>query len=286
MTQNRNEERIGSMPDISSPAPIAEQMGASFDFSIPTELIELPSRGMFYPENHPLRDKEHVEVRYMTAKDEDTLTNRSLIQKGVVLDRLIKNILVDKTINVSSLLLGDKNAIIVAARSTGYGNIYTTQVTCPSCFENSEQSFDLNNLKLQFPDKERLDSLAVTKNDDDTFSFTLPKTKAVVKAKLLAGTDESKLERLQANKKKNKLPETPIVDQIRACITAVNGLAEPANVNKFVDVMPLFDGRYFRKIYNKLIPNIDMRHSFQCSHCDHEAGVEVPLTADFFWPDR
>jgi len=286
MTQNRNEERIGSMPGISSPAPIAEQSGASFDFSVPTEFVDLPSRGTFYPEGHPLRNKESVEIRYMTAKDEDTLTNRSLIQKGIVLDRLIKNILVDKMINVNSLLLGDKNAIIVAARSTGYGNVYDTQVTCPSCFENSEQSFDLNNLKLQFPDKERLKSLEATKNDDDTFSFTLPKTKAVVKARLLSGADEKKLEQLQANKKKSNLPETPIVDQLRTCIVEVNGQAGASNINKFIDVMPLFDGRYFRKIYNKLTPNVDMKHGFQCPECEYETDVEVPLTADFFWPDR
>jgi len=286
MTQNRNEERIGAMPGISSPVPVAEPAGASFDFSVPTEFVDLPSRGMFYPEGHPLRNKENVEIRYMTAKDEDTLTNRSLIQKGIVLDRLIKNILVDKMINVNSLLLGDKNAIIVAARSTGYGNMYDTQVTCPSCFESSEQRFDLNNLKLQFPDEERLKSLAATKNDDDTFSLTLPKTKAVVKVRLLFGTDEKKLEQLQANKKKNNIPETPIVDQLRTCIVEVNGHVGQANVNKFIEVMPLFDGRYFRKIYNKLTPNVDMKHGFQCPECEYETDVEVPLTADFFWPDR
>jgi|10_taG_2_1085330.scaffolds.fasta_scaffold01628_7 hypothetical protein len=286
MTHNRNEERIGSMPDISSPAPVVEQAGASFDFSVPTEFVDLPSKGIFYPEGHPLHNKESVEIRYMTAKDEDTLTNRSLINKGIVLDRLIKNILVNKAINVNSLLLGDKNAIIVAARSTGYGNIYDTQATCPSCYENSEQSFDLNSLKAQFPNKDRLEELAVTKNDDDTFSFTLPKTKAVVKARLLSGTDEKRLEQLQANKKKNNLPETPIVDQLRTCISEVNGNSDTTNVNKFIDVMPLLDGRYFRRIYSKLIPNIDMKHDFQCPHCDHEALVEVPLSADFFWPDR
>jgi hypothetical protein len=117
---------------------------APLDFSTPTEFVELPSEGRYYPEDHPLHNESVVEIRHMTAKDEDILTSRALLKKGLALDRFLKNILVDKRIDMDSLYVGDKNAILVGARVTGYGPSYDTQITCPVCATTNKFSFDLD----------------------------------------------------------------------------------------------------------------------------------------------
>ena len=124
------------MPDSDPPHQILEDRTSPTDtlsFVVPTEFVDLPSAGRFYPPSHPLHNKEHVEIKYMTAKEEDILTSQSLLEKGLALDRLISNLLVNKKINVDSLLVGDKSAILIAARSSGYGADYETDVGCPSC---------------------------------------------------------------------------------------------------------------------------------------------------------
>ena len=122
------------------------------DYKFPTEMVDLPSKGYFYVEGHPL-SKGKVEVKYMTAKEEDILTSRTLLQKGLAIDRLLKNIMVDKSIDPSSLLTGDRNALIIAARKTGYGPEYTTNVTCPACATTARYEFDLNDYFEKYPKK-------------------------------------------------------------------------------------------------------------------------------------
>ena len=144
---SRNEDRLGlgtnPNPD-QSPAPAASSGGPAFSWSVPTEFVELPSQGIFYPAGHPLAGQKTVEIRYMTAKEEDILTSRSLLKEGVALDRMLQNILVNSAIDISSLLVGDKNALLVAARRTGYGPEYETRVACPACDTSQEYSFDIS----------------------------------------------------------------------------------------------------------------------------------------------
>jgi hypothetical protein len=123
-----------------------------FSFVVPTEFVELPSQGKFYPEGHPLRGARYIEIKQMTAKEEDILTSRTLLKKGVALDRVISNLIVDKRIDPDSLLVGDRNAIIIATRVSGYGNEYTTKVTCPNCATVQEYNFDLNDASIYHGD--------------------------------------------------------------------------------------------------------------------------------------
>ena len=153
---SRNESRLGldntpTQDDTPAATTAAVGLGVptsntdapNFSWSVPTEFVELPSQGIFYPAGHPLQNQKTVEIRYMTAKEEDILTSRSLLKEGVALDRMLQNLLVSKNININTLLVGDKNALLVAARRTGYGADYETNVTCPSCGNTDEHSFDI-----------------------------------------------------------------------------------------------------------------------------------------------
>ena len=107
------------------------------DYKFPTEMVDLPSKGHFYVDDHPLSSGK-VEVKYMTAKEEDILTSQNLIQQGTVIDVLLQSLIVDKTINIQELLIGDKNAIMVAARILGYGKDYEFE------YDGEEQKVDLS----------------------------------------------------------------------------------------------------------------------------------------------
>ena len=254
----------------------------SFNFTLPTMFVDLPSKGKYYPEDHPLHNVESAEIKYMTAKEEDILSSISLLQKGVAVDRMLQSVLDDKTINASELLTGDKNALMIAARITGFGEEYTVNVTCPSCGSKSEYSFDLN--KSKHTPVDELEDIDVQKTDQNTFIFDLPVSKARIEARLLDGKDEKYLSRLNNSKKENNLPETALTDRLKIIIASINGSTIRGDIEKFVDSMPLIDSRYLRGLYSKVVPNIDLKQEFSCPSCNHQAAMEVPLTSDFFWP--
>ena len=286
MTARNNEDRVGAIP-ATPPPPSLEQPRAqsetTFSFTTPTEFVELPSGGSYYRDGHPLSGVDTLEIRYMTAKDEDILTSRSLLKKGVAIERMLENILVDKSVNVDDLLVGDKNAIIVAARSTGFGSEYTTSITCPSCLESNEHGFDLAEMKTSLGDP---GSVGAEETEDGTFKVVLPRTMVEVEFKLLTGADERKLYLTNQKKKKHKLEETPIVDTMRLFIVSVAGQSDPGTIGQFLEVVPASDSRALRTAFSTVAPNIDMKQTFVCENCSHEQEMEVPLTADFFWPDR
>ena len=145
---SRNKDRVGvGTPAPQAAAPVANVQNTPdqpFSFVVPTEFVELPSKGAFYPVGHPLHNQTTIEIKQMTAKEEDILTSRSLLKQGVAIDRVIQSVIIDRSIDVSSLLIGDKNALVIASRVSGYGNDYNTTVTCPNCETKQDYSFDLN----------------------------------------------------------------------------------------------------------------------------------------------
>lgn len=267
-------------PQVTNPA----QGENPFSFVVPTEFVELPSRGIFYAEGHPLHKEETLEIKQMTAKEEDILTSRALLKKGVALDRVISSLIVDKKVNPNTLLVGDRNAILIAARVSGYGNVYTTQVTCPACEVSQEHAFDLNDTSIYTG--EGLDASEGTQNEDGTFLTTLPRTKIEVTFRMLNGTDERSLLTQVESARKKKQEENAITRQLRQIIVAVNGNTEQSNINYVVDNMPSSDARHLRLVYKLATPNVDLTQLFECNECSHSQDMEVPLTADFFWPDR
>jgi hypothetical protein len=280
MTVRNNEDRVGAKHNSDmDPSEIMGPSAGPLSFVTPTEFVELPSKGEHYPEDHPLHQQETVEIRYMTAKDEDILTSRTLLKKGIALDRLVQNILVDKSIRSEDLLIGDRNAIIVAARATGYGSEYKTKVNCPSCAEFVEFEFDLGDAVI----KENPLPEGVRKTDEGTFAVHLPKLKVDVEVKFLTGRDETRLAKLAASKKKNKMEESLLTDQFRQFIVGVNGSDDAALINSLVENMPAYDSRFLRYTYQGIVPNIDLTQDFECPNCGLEQEMEVPFTTDFFW---
>ena len=283
MSIRNNEDRFGSplAPDETPPPPDMVQEKQHMSYVVPTELVELPSGGQFYPKNSTLHGVESVEIRHMTAKDEDILVNKSFISNGVVLDKLLESVIIDKSINVDDLLVGDKNALLVAARISGYGSDYETKVLCPACGSISENSFDLNLIESADPKEEKYE---VQRTENGTFLFELPSSRADVEIRPFTGRDEKGI--LKANKvrKKNKLPELGLSDQMKRYIVSVNGSEQTKDISEFVNSMPALDARYLRSVYKSVTPNVDLVQHFECPECSHEQEMEVPFSTDFFWP--
>ena len=250
------------------------------DFVTPTEFVELPSKGIGYPPGHPLRDKETIEIRFMTAKDEDILTSRSLLKKGVALERLIDNLLVEKNVIAKEILVGDRNAIIIAARSSAYGHLYKTNVQCPSCSSTQKLTFDLSDPQMIEGD---LEDYEITETDNATYVVKTPKSNIEVELRLMTGADENKIVKLMT---KNAKEEEIVTSQMKLYIHSVNGHKGPQFVEYFVNNIPAFEARWLRKCYEALAPNIKVVEHFECDSCSYEQEMEVPFNTDFFWPDR
>lgn len=255
------------------------------EIATPTQVVDLPSKGLFYPPDHPWHGKDSVEIRFMTAKDEDILVNKSYIQKGVILDKLISSLLLDKRVNLDSILLCDKSALVVAARITGYGTEYEVNMPCPACSHTSKYTFDLSLFESIFPDDEKLSSAQVVLTQEGTFMIVLPKTEARVEFKLLSGADEKRLTNLAETKKKQNLPDSTLTDQVKQYIVSINDESERGYINKFIDSMPAFDAKFLRRMYNIITPSVNNKQNFTCSSCGESQEVEVPLTTTFFWPE-
>ena len=282
---SRNKDRVGAQnQNVETPAPLVQNATEGFSFVVPTEFVELPSEGKYYPPGHPLHNQETIEIKQMTAKEEDILTSRSLLKKGVALDRVIQSLIVDKRINPDTLLVGDRNAIIIATRISGYGPTYDTKVTCPSCAATQEYSFNLH--EAQTKSGSDLEDLSITNNENGTFNVELPKTKVNVTFKLLRGNDEKGLLNAMQNEKKGKSGlEHNMTRQIANIVVGVNGDNSADARNYLINNIPSMDARHLRLAYRLAAPNVDLTQNFECSECDFEQDMEVPLSADFFWPD-
>tara|TARA_R110001583_G_scaffold30104_8_gene104396 strand:- start:1344 stop:2195 length:852 start_codon:yes stop_codon:yes gene_type:complete len=283
MSRN-NEDRLGIKDEGQTPPILTTSDSTSpLQFVAPTEFVDLPTQGKFYPEGHPLHNKETVEIRYMTAKDEDILTSKTLLKKGVAVDRMLANILVDKNIKIEDLFVGDKNAIIIAARISGYGPEYKTNVTCPSCGATAENEFDLNDI-LEKGTAEPYNDIQI--EADGTFNITLPKTKVVAQCRLVSGKDEKRLEAVAAKRKKHGLPENTLTELVKTLIVSLNGESERKVVEGFVDQMPALDSKFLRAAYNRVVPNVDMKHVYGCESCGVETSLDMPFSVSFFWPNE
>jgi hypothetical protein len=285
---SRNKDRLGgiqSEPDTSPPPALTQQNDSGdFSFVVPTEFVALPSKGVLYPEGHPLRGEDSIEIKQMTAKEEDLLTSKTLLKKGVAIDRLVQSLIVDKKIKVDSLLLGDKNAVIIAIRKSGYGPEYSTKVSCPACGATQQRTYNLNNFKVYYG--ENISELDVINNHDGTFSTVLPKTQLSVKFRLLTGRHEKNLVSGLKMDRQQKSHERAITRQLRNILVSVNDNSQSAALNYLVENIPSMDSRHLRLCYKLACPDVDMTQEFICEECDHDQDLEVPLTAEFFWPQQ
>jgi len=238
-------------------------------FKLPTETIDLPSKGLLYPEDSELA-KGTIEIKYMTAKEEDILTNQSYIKSGTVLDKLIKSLIVSK-INYDDLLIGDKNAIMVAARVLGYGSDYTFE------YNGEPQTVDLSLIENK-PLKEEL-----FKNKVNEFTFTLPKSKNTITFKFLTHKDEQDISReLEGLKKINKDTSPELSTRLKYIITSVEEKRDKKDIRDFVDNYFLAqDSRALREYIREIQPDVDLTF-FPDGNSDR---INIPIGINFFWPD-
>ena len=235
--------------------------------NFPTEIIDLPSKGLVYPEGNPLSEGK-IEMKYMTAKEEDILTNQSYIQSGIVLDKLLQALIVSK-INYSDLIVGDKNAIMVAARILGYGSDYT--------FNYGDQEYTVDLSKIDNKPFE------ISSKGINEFNFTLPSTGVKIAYKILTHGDEQKIQaELDGLKKLNKNSSAELSTRLKYMITSVGGERDPKTIREFVDTNLLArDSRELRKHIKDTQPDVDLTF-FPDGSNDR---VDIPVGIKFFWPD-
>jgi hypothetical protein len=290
---SRNKDRLGGSQDITTGAnspvshPPTSVPQQAFSFVVPTTFVDLPSKGNYYPPGHALHKQDTIEIKHMTAKEEDILTSRSLLKKGVALDRVIQNLVIDNSINTEHLLIGDRNAIIIAARIAAYGADYETNINCPACGTSQNYCFDL--IDANTTESEISDTMGVADNGNGTFNVTLPVTEIPVTFRLLTGADEKTL--IGNTKKNNKKTanrglENNITNYLKAILIAVDGNTTQQAKNYLIDNLPSMDSRHLRLAHRMATPNVELSETFACSECDFEQEMEVPLTSDFFWPKR
>jgi hypothetical protein len=245
-------------------------------FIVPTELVELPSKGLFYEEGHPLHERKTVEIRHMTTKEEDILINQSFLKNGTAIDRLLQSVLVEPKMRIRDMLIGDKNALTVACRIHGYGSEYETQFACPSCNKKQTHMFDLEEIQNNDYESYLEEFDAEVDYDRQIIMLPIPRTKTKLELRLLKDNT--------LNKKAKKKNLGMITKQYEKMIYSVNGNSDREYVKSYIASMSALDSRYLRAAYGKIVPDVDLSCSFECEECDHDGVVEVPLNAEFFWP--
>lgn len=234
----------------------------------PTEVVDLPSKGLLYADDSPLKSGT-IEMKYMTAKEEDILTNQNYIQKGTVIDKLLQSLIVDKSIKYNELLVGDKNALLVAARILGYGADYEFT------YAGEKVTVDLSSVQNKPFDE------SLVKDGKNEFEFTTPSTGDLLTFKLLTHGDEVKVQQeIEGLRRINKDSSAELSTRLKYMITSVNG--DEKAVRPYVDNAFLArDSREFRKHVNEIQPDVDLKFYPDGA----EEGVDIPIGVTFLWPD-
>ena len=243
------------------------------EFKFPTEVVDLPSEGKLYPKESPLSSGK-IEIKYMTAKEEDILTSQNLIKKGVVIDKLLNSLIVSKGVTADDLFIGDKNAVMVASRILAYGGDYTVEVTNPNTGETQQQTFDLTSCQF----KELPDDVDYSKNE---FKLELPVTKTNITFKLLTGNDEEKINNeLKSLKKIGQQAE--VTTRLKHVITSVNGETDRSIVSNFVNTMLSKESLFLRDEVARINPDINLTQEVDID--GETTTLDIPMTVEFFWP--
>lgn len=263
------------MPQMSS----SEKMKADFGYEIPVETVPLPSNGLVYPVESSIHGSETVDIKAMTAKEEDILTSKAFLKKGTVITELIRSCLVDKTVDPRDLLTGDRNALMIAIRATGYGADYEAEIECDECGAKTQRQFDLGALPIK---KLSIEPVSLGQN---VFEFLLPVTKKTVRFRFLTGRDEEEI--LATSEKQKKVGitnDSSVTTNLLYSIVSVDGVGERAKIAHFVKMMPARDSLALRNYIRDNEPGVEMKQETACGSCGHEEEVNMPLGVNFLWP--
>jgi len=263
---------------VSTPTP--QSTKPKFEF--PTEIIELPSQGLVYPENHPLR-KGTCEIKYMTAREEDILASQNLLKKGVVLDKLFESVVVEPNVDSGDIYIGDKNAILLATRVLGYGADYEVEMSDPFTLEKQNVTIDLS--KVQTKD---VDFLIL--NPQNIYEFTLPSNNKVITFKLLTHRDEIEINKeIQALERLNKQAATSseVTTRLRYMVQSVDGNNDRGFVNRWVQNQFLAkDTKAFRTYVKTISPDLDLKFEFISDITGEQEALDIPFGISFFYPSN
>lgn len=247
---------------------------------VPLEIIDLPSKGWFYDSKSPLSNGT-IEISPLLGMHEDILLSANFIRRGVVIDKLLEAIIGNSEVKYDDILLGDKIAIMVACRISGYGKTYEVQVECPQCSTKSNQEIDLETFKFK-----EIDFDLFIKGQNE-FKFQLPFTKKTITFKLLTRKDEREIAvEIEAMRKAFKNEGSKeVTTRMRYSILSIDGDTDRKTINDFVNFIPARDAMAFREYAKSINPDVEMSFDFVCQKCGHSVGMEVPIDVTFFWPN-
>jgi len=247
-------------------------------FKLPTEIVTLPSKGKLYPEDNPLSSGE-VEMSYMSAKHEDILTNANYIKNGTAIDKLLKALIISP-IELDDLTVGDKNALLIAARILGYGKDYTINFYNKSTNQSEEYTVDLTKLN-----EKEIEWNKITTGSNE-ISCQLPQSKTNITIKFLTGKDEKKIaDEIKGLKKLYPNESFDIITLLKYMITSVENKRDSKDIREFIDnYLTAQESRFIREFYNKMMPDVDLNITIEKDGYTQE-GVNIPIGINFFWPD-
>jgi rubredoxin len=248
------------------------------EFQVPTETVELPSEGRFYPNG-----KSKVEIKYMTAEEDDILFSPDLIKSGRVLDALLDVVVVDRDLRPENMLSGDRNYVLIETRKTGFGDDYQPgEMSCKSCNYEYSPIVDLSKLsKKSLPEN-------ISPDENGEFSVEMPMMKVEVKFRFLNGHDEKRLAKIaeRGQKKSGQFRiSRMITEKYLLQIMEVNGNRDKSYIKKYISAMPTRDSYFFRDYVRKIEPGIDLSYEFECPACGNIEIKDVPITPKLFYPD-
>jgi rRNA maturation protein Nop10 len=251
---------------------------ADDSFAPPVSSVKLPSRGLVYPSESPLYLCDSVDIKAVTAKEEDILSSQALIKKGIVLTTLMRACITNRLVDPEAMLVGDRNAVLVAIRVSAYGPKYNCRVVCPECGDDCEHAFDLSRLKLR--------ELAVEPAGgpgSNEFSFTLPVSKKEVRFKLMDAAMVAKLDKDITAIRKQSGAEPGVTMRLMSQVTSIAGV-ERKDLSRVINNLPARDSRALRQHMTEIAPDVDMTQDFECPSCGKVTEVEIPVGTEFFWP--
>jgi len=258
------------------------------DYKFPTEVVDLPSKGLVYPEDNPLASGK-VEMKYMTAKEEDILTTQSYIKDGSVLDRLFQSLIIGNgdgaPIKYIDLTTGDKNAVMIAARVLGYGKDYKVEIQDPFSDNKQEEVIDLT--QFEAADYDGKNQTELHKNE---FEYELPKSKRKITFMAMTESKERKVKHQikDLEKKQRKLKDATsreLTTRLKNMILSVDGESDTATINSFVDnELFAIDSQSLRNYINEVVPDMDLNYEFVSEETGERREMLLPMDVTFFWP--
>ena len=252
---------------------------AENQYDFPTEVLDLPSKGLLYPKENPLSSGQ-IDIKYMTAKEEDILTSTNLLEKGLAIDKLLESIIANPKVKLDDILLGDKNAIMIGARVLGYGKNYEIKMTDPDTTLEVKSVVDLTAIKNRVVD------FSLLEGGENKFTFTLPNSKRIIEFKLLTHKDEKVIESTEnaLAKVSPTGPTSKFTTRYKQQIISIDGDTNLTTINRFVDKEFLaLDSREFRKYIKSITPNVDLTFEYTSQIGDPHT-VNIPIGVTFFWP--